>query len=225
MITGESAVTVSKRTEITKKKIAYSASLLFAEKGYTNTTVREICAKAGVALSRMNYHFNTKLDLALYIFKATNNDLVLGINKALENEKDELIKSIAFIRLWMGAFLAGENYTKFCADLVDEGVLQSIIFDEFRDLFLRSSESEKAKIGHIDVRNCTLLYISSFASLIRAKANGLYDRTPDEFADIFSYFFLMLLGVLVDEQESILDKSKLICKKYEGKPYEKPSDI
>lgn len=47
-------------SELTRKKLLYAAGELFAEKGFSSVTVREIVAKAQTHLSAMNYHFKSK---------------------------------------------------------------------------------------------------------------------------------------------------------------------
>jgi AcrR family transcriptional regulator len=47
----------------TRTKLLDSAGEVFAELGYQATTVREICARAGVNIALINYHFGDKLEL------------------------------------------------------------------------------------------------------------------------------------------------------------------
>lgn len=47
----------------TPKRIVEAAGPIFARKGYRETTVREICEKAGVGLASVNYHFRDKQQL------------------------------------------------------------------------------------------------------------------------------------------------------------------
>ena len=53
----------------TKEKILMVAALLFSENGFEGTSVRTICAKAGVNLALVNYHFGTKEQLYLEVHK------------------------------------------------------------------------------------------------------------------------------------------------------------
>ena len=52
------------RSTHTKQTIIETACRLFYEKGYTDATVRQICAQSGISVSRVNYHFSSKADLA-----------------------------------------------------------------------------------------------------------------------------------------------------------------
>lgn len=50
-------------------KIMQSALDIFAEKGYQKTTVAEICKRAGCNVAAVNYHFGSKEELYVEIFK------------------------------------------------------------------------------------------------------------------------------------------------------------
>jgi len=53
----------------TKKRIIETAGNIFAEIGFENATVREICNKAGVNIAAINYHFGDKKGLYLAVLK------------------------------------------------------------------------------------------------------------------------------------------------------------
>jgi AcrR family transcriptional regulator len=53
----------------TKKRIIETAGNIFAEAGFQNATVREICKEAGVNIAAINYHFGDKKGLYLATLK------------------------------------------------------------------------------------------------------------------------------------------------------------
>jgi len=60
-------------TTETVRQILDAAGEVFAEKGFKQTTVREICAKANVNLAAINYHFGDKERLYIEAVKAARN--------------------------------------------------------------------------------------------------------------------------------------------------------
>ncbi len=61
--------TVGEEKESTKETILKTAAELFASKGYSKTSVREICRAAGVNVASVNYHFGNKENLYAKVVK------------------------------------------------------------------------------------------------------------------------------------------------------------
>jgi TetR/AcrR family transcriptional regulator, regulator of cefoperazone and chloramphenicol sensitivity len=53
----------------TKQRLLDAAGELFAERGYRNTNVRDICRRAGANVAAVNYHFHDKEALYAAVFK------------------------------------------------------------------------------------------------------------------------------------------------------------
>ncbi len=51
---------VRKKSDIKKEKLLVAASEVFAEKGFRDATVAEICSRAEANISAVNYHFGSK---------------------------------------------------------------------------------------------------------------------------------------------------------------------
>src|SRR5262252_4244479 len=77
----------TRRAEDTRRKIYEAAMELFREKGFEETTMRDIAAKAGVALGGAYYYFSSKDAIVLEFYRQmqqSSDPLVLG---ALEGKK------------------------------------------------------------------------------------------------------------------------------------------
>lgn len=61
--------------DITKAKIIEAAGRLFAERGFADTTSKEICEAAGVNVTAVNYHFCSREGVYLAVIKAMHNYL------------------------------------------------------------------------------------------------------------------------------------------------------
>jgi AcrR family transcriptional regulator len=77
-----------------REKILESAEILFSEKGFSETTVREITAMAGCNLAAINYHFGGKDNLYYQVMQKHLNVLrevrIAGINKVMQEKKDKV---------------------------------------------------------------------------------------------------------------------------------------
>jgi AcrR family transcriptional regulator len=104
----------TRRAEDTRRKIYDAAMELFREKGFEETTMRDVAAKAGVALGGAYYYFSSKDAIVLEFYREmqeSSNPLVLG---ALEGKKKlgDRIRCVVEQRLQLL-----EPNRKFCAAL------------------------------------------------------------------------------------------------------------
>lgn len=66
-----SAEPAPKRPPDTRTRLIAAARTLFAERGFQNTTIREIAARANTNLASINYHFRSKDDLYRAVLRET----------------------------------------------------------------------------------------------------------------------------------------------------------
>ncbi len=75
------------RAEDTRRKIYDAAMELFREKGFEPTTMRDIAAKAGVALGGAYYYFSAKDAIVLAFYQQTQESSHEVILEALAGQK------------------------------------------------------------------------------------------------------------------------------------------
>ncbi|HVN18939.1 MAG TPA: CerR family C-terminal domain-containing protein [Dongiaceae bacterium] len=94
--------------DVTREKLIEAAGEVFAEVGFHNATVREICARAGTNIAAVNYYFGEKLGLYSEVLKSS----------ILAQQADALVSSEvlasdargaleALIREWLETLRAG----------------------------------------------------------------------------------------------------------------------
>src|SRR5215813_6629334 len=77
----------TRRAEDTRRKIYEAAMELFREKGFEETTMRDIAAKAGVALGGAYYYFSSKDAIVLAFYAEMQQDSNEPILATLEGKK------------------------------------------------------------------------------------------------------------------------------------------
>ena len=81
------------KNDSTKERILDAADVLFAERGFAETSLRVITARADVNLASVNYHFGSKKSLIQAVFDRYLRDFTDGLANemtALESDGSEL---------------------------------------------------------------------------------------------------------------------------------------
>jgi AcrR family transcriptional regulator len=133
--------------EDTRTKLLDAAGQVFAESGFQAATVREICARAGVNIALINYHFGDKLELYTEVLRhsvgASGNGIInnaIGSKAPPEEAFRELIHAMLLrvcrgdrpgwhFRLMMHEFA---QPTPAMASVIDETMRP--VYDRFREL-------------------------------------------------------------------------------------------
>ena len=159
-----------------------AASAVFAEKGYRDATIAEICERAGANVAAVNYHFGDKETLYreswrhafLTSIKAYPPDGGVGDDAPpearLRGQVAALLRRIAD-RETMEFFITLQELAN------PTGLLKDLIRDELRPLRVRLGEVVREILGHRapdrEVRFCTLSIMSQCVNAIVA---GLTER-------------------------------------------------
>jgi len=82
-----------KAARLTRKNLLLSASECFAEKGYHQTTIREIASKAGVTLGALYHHFKDKKELLMTVNRRRQ-VVALEIMRGMLAQEEDFFKAL-----------------------------------------------------------------------------------------------------------------------------------
>src|SRR5580704_17870679 len=139
--------------EDTRAKLLDAGGQVFAESGFQAATVREICARAGVNIALVNYHFGDKLELYTEVLRYSIRAMLLKIYGA--------DRPAWHFRLMMHEFA---QPTPAMASVIDETMRP--IYDRFRMLIGRILDFDR---DHDQVRLVTHSVIAQVVHYAHAR--------------------------------------------------------
>ncbi len=190
-----------KKSENTREQILKTASELFYEKGYKSTTVREVARQAGLSLSRLNYHFNSKADLASYIVERFLLNFEHTMCELDYDKSDRLLCNVIHIRLIEKFFLSDDKAMNFYYEMAVENNLHTMMIESDYRHFLQQSKYLKLETDRQTLRMTAHIFIGSMIRLFCAKREGDLNAPDRQILDICNNLHLKLLDI--DEPERV----------------------
>ena len=157
----------NRTTDSTQQKLLTAACEVFAEKGFKNTTVRDICNRAEVNVAAINYHFGNKEKLYEAVWEYANNLAIKNRVNFLELEgtTDPEKRIRIFIKTFLDNIL-NQDRPEWDFRIVSHEMMEptrafnSIIDKMIRPSFLFLRELVQEMLGHEvsteKVGKCTL---------------------------------------------------------------------
>jgi AcrR family transcriptional regulator len=99
----------STEQDSTGQRLIGAAGEVFAEVGYAQATVREICARAGVNIAAVNYYFGNKLGLYTAVLKSTLCSAHEAMRQAVRQAPSPQEKLRTFVRFGLEHMLGRER--------------------------------------------------------------------------------------------------------------------
>jgi len=218
----EPAVVAKKMAVNTKDKLIGAACEIFAEKGFRDATIADICEKAGANIAAVNYHFGDKETLYTeawrHSFRSSTSAYPPDGGVAADAPPAERLRG----RIWsMLQRIADEKYTEFFIvqkEIVNPtGLLKEVMRAEIQPMREQMLVLIRELLGpravEDDVAFCARSVISQCLHLIHIKAlvrgnaawleeHGMVTRdTVDRFVDHIVKFSLAGISAVREEVE------------------------
>ena len=139
----------------TRDNLYRAARSLFAQKGYYNTSVKDIVKDAQSKLGLFSYYFDSKEALALEIFLDIQSEIsnLLSASPLVADIKDDVMTlDMTFMRLWFTIIAANPHLARFAHELcVTEAYLEHTRKERrciWHELYPGRNESDRDKIDY-----------------------------------------------------------------------------
>lgn len=209
------------RSAQTKEAIIETACRLFYEKGYTGATVRQICAQSGLSVSRVNYHFSSKADLAGVVCSQFFHNFTGQLRHVMGGYTSySVVNEAIALRFLVRLLLADperEPSARFYREVAREGILEDVFSVVDRRIF--SEEAKATAMLESPLKSGQLVvYSRIFASALPAviqswdqvlqSCGGDRDQAMWLLQDVFVGLFMQMLDYEHHIQKGILELSR-----------------
>ncbi len=198
------------RSDKTKTKIINTAIKLIEEKGYSHVSIRDICKESEVSLSRINYHFGNKDNLAVEIAI----QMPIKINNEISrrhpgyNTPRSLMSDLAFLVMMIRVLLSkGESIERYrelySQDAVLEHITESSRFsylDYYDEQFRRSLTPQMLIIVSEACSHC-------MATILKKNNLSTMQNNIESTISAVCEFIMNLEKIPKDEQMQIMKKT------------------
>lgn len=188
----------------TREQILQAATQLFAEKGFANVSIREICQEANVSLPLVYYYFGDKAGLfeAVVRQSVTMQDFLSALEEKIRRHTDPLEQLRAFIRLYLSAFpkdrLSVGFYMRDSAKIDEVGSKQlESGFEQIRSLCQRivAAGSERGLFRRTDTKKAADCLMGMLNSFVFRGIHFQEAYDPEEVGAYIFEFFLHAVSV------------------------------
>lgn len=158
----------AKRGQKTFHRIVESATKIFYEKGYANSTVADIAKEANVAVGTIYIYFKDKYTIYYQVVKDFQNKIRNHLNQHVEGLKTRKEKEEAGLRAWI-IFILEHNraYEMIWESLYIDRTIFEDYYLSFAESYIHSLEKDKKEMYDVDLETVSymLMGISNFIGL------------------------------------------------------------
>ena len=172
--------------EQTKRTILLTAKKLFVEKGYFNTTIRDIARAAGVSTGAVYHHFESKEEIAGFIYRETLETIKKSIENAIESGETAQDRVKGIVRALL-ELAERDRYTMEYAlyvkhrEILDIPVCSAEPFDLLKEFCRR--EMELGNLKDMDGEVCAVCLTGAPVRLMQLKWDGALKGSLTKYAE------------------------------------------
>ncbi|HEX6261485.1 MAG TPA: ScbR family autoregulator-binding transcription factor [Actinomycetota bacterium] len=162
------------RGEETRSRILAAAAAAFAERGYAGTSMNELVRATGLTKGAFYFHFDSKEDLALEVFRWKHEEWQAMVAEAIEEGAralDQLVAVMGAVTECVEADPSARSLGRLAGELSGDPRLASVLDVQFRswvefstDLLRRAQEEGDVR-PDLDPREVSEVVVAGFIGL------------------------------------------------------------
>lgn len=177
-----------------KDRLYRAACDLFVEKGFRDTTVRDIANRAGVNSGLMHYYYKSKRNIALDIVEK----MAFEAQKIIERDVDRMASPALFLGLIMRLtlyFLYSDVNARFYTDCLKEDILEEAAIPKCMEILGLMNRQFGTGLKRQDLMLIQSIAIGAQRTMILKKQEGIVDYPLEvmgelEYRILLSFFSL-----------------------------------
>ncbi len=191
-----------KNGEKTYAAVYEAAKEIFFEKGYIDTSVRELSSRSGVSTSRLTYHFKSKEQLAVNICC----DFFCNIHEQVKEyaivKNDILLSDLNYICLFGKALFVKEQHVTFFNEVLPTLTFQHVFINNVIQHLNSINEKIGLEMSENDIYTSAVYFVSSYVNLMQAGRRSIF--TVQQQCGNYSRLYLKLLYVPKESQTPMI---------------------
>ncbi|MPW25449.1 TetR family transcriptional regulator [Alkalibaculum sp. M08DMB] len=221
MNTGSDIMSVQNKDNSSKSRILKSATELFYEKGYNDTSLDDISKSANVNKAMIAYYFKNKSQLAYEVCNNINTDIKKALAKQLTKIDLEVVDNIIMTAVEYKIFASfrkrNPKYRRFIKELCKDNVLLlSQVNTGFgKDIYHDLNKKHNLNFDEIEMKINHYSLTSSLCGLILMHDLGFIDCGHDYLSDKECTIMFRTFGLDQANIDNILEDSKKIANNME----------
>lgn len=205
---------MQQRVDERRKSILKAAELLFAEKGFEATTMKDITRAAGTSIGNLYFYFPNKDELMMRLIEEVISEIWdhefdpeewdLDIDDLTHEAVDDYLK--------IQAFFSNETFARNMLNIVPHKLFRKHILRYMEGMSRERYEAYGDRFQHLDVDVVLTYHLGGLLTMLERVLIGELDRTPHQIGMYLAESKLQIRGLSGEEVRRILVEVNRVLK-------------
>lgn len=199
------------RAAIQRDNILKNSYRLFKEKGFKNTTTREIANQSQINKGLLHYYYNQKEDIVIEMYE----DILDALYNYVEKNYKDKIKGYTYLALlnilFYKAMTSTNESLNFLSEMMSSRELTKVKIEKYIDSYYKIIENDDIPITKYQMLLALTVAVGAESELLLSIREGKIKMTYDKLATTVNKIMFTMLKVREKDIKKINDKAKEIA--------------